>query len=190
MRLLAIALGGLMLAGGTQAQDVEAGRKLAAGQCRTCHGLNGFAAIPIAPHIGGEQAGYIANQLRAFRSGTRRHEMMSVVTRNMSDQAIADAASWYAAQKARATLPEETAPEEVLEVCASCHGVDGIAVERDTPNLAGETNIYIETQLKAFRTGKRTHEIMSEIAAGLTDEDMRALANWYAGVALEITPPD
>ncbi len=60
------------------AQDVEAGRKVA-GMCRTCHGLDGYAQIPIAPHIGGEPADYIAAQLRAFRSGERQHEMMSVV---------------------------------------------------------------------------------------------------------------
>ena len=76
-----IALGGLLLAGGAHAEttgDAAAGKKLA-GQCRTCHGLDGYAKIPIAPHIGGEPAEYLEAQLMAFKTGTREHEMMSVV---------------------------------------------------------------------------------------------------------------
>jgi cytochrome c553 len=59
----------------------------------------------------------------------------------------------------------------------------------DVPNLAGESAIYIDTQLKAFRLGKRKHEVMSAVAADLTDEDIRAFADWYAAVKLEIAPP-
>ena len=76
------------------------------------------------------------------------------------------------------------------ETCSGCHGVDGIAVIDGAPNLAGETNIYIETQLKAFRDGRRENPIMSGIAADLSNEEMRALADWYAAVSLEITPPE
>ncbi|SMX42624.1 c-type cytochrome [Maliponia aquimaris] len=187
MRLaLVIALGGLTLAGGTLAQeagDPEAGRKVA-NMCRTCHGLDGYAKIPIAPHIGGEQAGYIVHQLTAFRSGERQHEMMSVVAGGLSDTQIADVAAWYASHTAVATLNAD--PAGAPEGCVDCHGADGIAVFPDAPNLAGETNIYIVTQLKAFRTGKRTHEIMSDIASGLTDDEMRAAGDWYAAVMLDI----
>jgi cytochrome c553 len=59
----------------------------------------------------------------------------------------------------------------------------------DAPNLAGEANIYLDTQLKAFRSGKREHEIMTGIAADLTDVEIRALADWYAAVRLEIALP-
>ena len=67
---LLLGLGGLMLAGAASGQDVEAGRKVA-GMCRTCHGLDGLAQIPVAPNIGGEPAAYLAAQLEAFRSGAR-----------------------------------------------------------------------------------------------------------------------
>ena len=73
--------------------------------CRTCHGLDGLAVMPVAPNIGGESAGYIAAQLEAFRSGVREHEMMSVVAAGLSDGQIADVAAWYAAQAATAVLP-------------------------------------------------------------------------------------
>lgn len=193
MRLgLVAALGGVILAGGVLANgdlagDPEAGRKVA-GSCRTCHGVDGYAKIPIAPHIGGEPAGYLAAQLTAFRDGTRVHEMMSVVAKGLSDAQIADVAAWYAAQNAVATLTADAG--NAPAACVACHGAEGIAVFEDAPNLAGETNIYIDTQLKAFRSGKRTHEIMSEIAAGMTDQEIRAAADWYAAVGFEVVAPE
>ncbi|MFZ7092528.1 c-type cytochrome [Primorskyibacter sp. 2E233] len=190
MRSLAMSLGGILLAGAVFADtaaggDPETGRALAK-QCRTCHGIDGYAKIPIAPHIGGEQAAYLAAQLTAFRDGTRVHEMMSVVAKSLKDQEIADLAAWYSSQKATATVTGDAA--DAPEACVSCHGVDGIGQMEGVPNLAGETNIYIDTQLHAFRSGKRTHEIMSEIAKDMTDEQIRAAADWYASIQLEISP--
>jgi cytochrome c553 len=186
-----LALGGVFLAGAAFAEDLPVGDpgagKKASRQCRTCHGADGFAKIPIAPHIGGENPAYLQNQLIAFRSGARVHEMMSVVTKGLSDQTIADVAAWYASQHASATLTAD--PEAAPEACVGCHGADGIAVIEDAPNLAGETNIYIDTQLKAFRSGKRMHDIMTPIAEELSDTEIRAAADWYAAVKLTITPP-
>lgn len=184
-----LGLGGVFLAqaaaSGEIAGDPAAGRKQA-GMCRTCHGLEGYAKIPIAPHIGGEPVTYIVHQLTAFRDGTRKHEMMSVVARSLSGQAIADLAAWYSSQKAVATLPANVSEESAPESCVACHGADGLSRMEDVPNLAGETTMYIDTQLKAFRTGKRTHEIMTEIAADLSNEDIRAFAEWYAAIKLKI----
>ncbi len=190
-RILKLALGGVILAGTAQAGDMpagdlEAGRKVA-GKCRTCHGIDGTAKIPIAPHIGGEPASYLRRQLVAFRDGSREHEMMTVVARGLSDEQIADVAAWYASHTAEATLAkgEGDAPE----LCVSCHGADGIAVVEDAPHLAGETNIYIETQLKAYRSGKRSHDIMSDISAELSDEEIRLAADWYGSITLNIAHP-
>jgi len=180
-----IFLAGAAPAAGSPQGDPATGRKQA-GSCRTCHGIDGFAKIPIAPHIGGEPSGYIVRQLTAFRDGTREHEMMSVVAKALDDDKIANLAAWYSGHKVTATVTKDEAgaPQD----CVACHGVDGIAVIEDAPNLAGESSIYIDTQLKAFRTGKRTHEIMSEIAAGMSDQDIRAAADWYASVKIGIEP--
>lgn len=190
-RLVTICLGGLMLAGTVfrpaLADDPEAGRKVA-GMCRTCHGIDGLAQIPVAPNIGGEPESYLEAQLMAFKTGTRQNEMMSVVAAGLTAQQISDVAAWYARHEARATLPAGADPANAPEACVSCHGVDGISQLLDAPNLAGETTMYIDTQLKAFKRGKRTHEIMSEVAAGLSDEDIRAVAEWYAAIKLEIEP--
>ncbi|MDZ4094809.1 MAG: c-type cytochrome [Paracoccaceae bacterium] len=168
--------------------DPQAGRAKA-GTCRTCHGLNGFAKIPIAPHIGGENPAYIRHQLTAFRDGSRVHEMMSVVAKGLDDQSIADLAAWFSGQSIAATLPPGKTADQAPEACVACHGADGVALIADAPNLAGENVVYIETQLKAFRTGKRQHEIMSVIAADLTDADINTYAQWYAATGLTIATP-
>jgi cytochrome c553 len=192
MRLgLLLGLGGIFLAQIACAAgadgDPAAGRGKA-GQCRTCHGIEGYARIPIAPHIGGEPASYLAAQLEAFRNGERVSEMMSVVARTLSDQDIADLAAWYASQKADASLPAGANADAAPGLCVACHGANGIATAVDAPNLAAESVIYLETQLKAFRSGKRPSEIMSAIAASLSDEDIRDSAEWYAAIELTIEP--
>ncbi len=88
-----------------EAADAAAGRKKAR-QCQTCHGIDGIAKIPIAPHIAGENQIYLETQLKAFRSGKREHEIMSVIAKNLSDEDISDLSAWYASVKITATMPE------------------------------------------------------------------------------------
>ncbi len=88
-----------------QAGDPAAGRKKAR-QCQTCHGIDGIAKIPIAPHIAGESQIYLETQLKAFRSGKREHEIMSVIAKGLSDGDIADLSAWYSSIKITATMPE------------------------------------------------------------------------------------
>ncbi len=87
------------------AADAAAGRKKA-GQCKTCHGIDGIAKIPIAPHIAGESEIYLATQLKAFRSGKRVHEIMSVIAKDLSDEDISNLSAWYSSIKITATMPE------------------------------------------------------------------------------------
>ena len=75
-------------------------------QCTVCHGLDGIAKIPIAPHLAGESQVYLETQLKAFRSGEREHEMMTVVAEGLSDEEIAAASKWYAAIRISAEIPE------------------------------------------------------------------------------------
>ena len=181
--LSGIFLAGIVLADQFPTGNAENGKKIT-GQCRTCHGLDGLAKNVEAPHIGGEPQSYLSAQLVAFRDGTRIHNMMSIVTKSLTDQQIADLAAWYSDKEVsvEVTHPENQAPE----ACIACHGINGIAVTEDTPNLAGESNIYIGAQLKAFRSGKRTHDIMSPIAEELTDEDISAAAEWYGSIKFTV----
>ncbi|MEV8466874.1 c-type cytochrome [Fluviibacterium sp. DFM31] len=171
------------------AGDRENGRTVAR-QCKTCHGIDGVAKLPIAPNIGGESQEYLVRQLTAFRDGERYHEMMSVVASGLDDQSIADVSAWYAGHTASAGLMQGVDAGGAPEACVGCHGVNGLAQIEDAPNLAGETVMYIDTQLKAFRVGKRQHDIMSAVAAELSDDDIRAAAEWYSKAFFAVEPAE
>jgi len=74
--------------------------------------------------------------------------------------------------------------------CQVCHGMDGLAKVPDAPNLAGDSTIYIEAQLKAFRSGERTHQQMSIVAQGLSDADIADLAAYYAAIEVTVKVPE
>ncbi|HUP98190.1 MAG TPA: cytochrome c [Usitatibacter sp.] len=72
------------------------------------------------------------------------------------------------------------------QACVPCHGTQGLSVMPDAPHLAGQPRIYLEQQLKDFRSGKRRHEVMNVIAKPLSDADLAALAEWYASIEVEV----
>jgi cytochrome c553 len=75
---------------------------------------------------------------------------------------------------------------EKAAACAVCHGPQGLSVTPDAPHLAGQPELYLATQLRAYRSGKRQHEVMAVIAKPLSDDDIRALAAWYAAIRIEV----
>ena len=76
------------------------------------------------------------------------------------------------------------------KACAACHGIDGVAKMPHVPNIAGESTIYLEKQLKAFRSGERHDPMMSIIAEGLSDDDIANVSAWYAAIKVEVTLPE
>lgn len=88
----------------TQAQDAQAGRAKAA-TCAVCHGPLGISVTPDAPHLAGMPAIYFAAQLRAYRSGARRHEVMAVMAKGLSEEDIPNLAAWFASIRVEATAP-------------------------------------------------------------------------------------
>jgi cytochrome c553 len=82
--------------GAEAAGSVKAGREKARA-CQVCHGMDGRAQIPEAPNLAGQVENYLIAQLRAFRSGERKSEQMSVVVRTLTPQDIEDVAAYYAA---------------------------------------------------------------------------------------------
>jgi cytochrome c553 len=94
----ALLLAGLVsLAGAAHAQsgDAAAGRQKAQA-CSVCHGQFGISTAPDAPNLAAQPAIYLAAQLRAYRSGERKHEVMSVMSRTLSDADIDNLAAWFA----------------------------------------------------------------------------------------------
>ena len=98
--LLAIALQG----GVACAADAVAGRRKAA-SCVACHGEAGLSVLPNAPHLAGQPAIYVAEQMRQFRSGRRPSEVMGVIAKPLTDPDIDDLAAWYEAIRIDAKPP-------------------------------------------------------------------------------------
>jgi cytochrome c553 len=77
-------------------------------------------------------------------------------------------------------------PPEKSRTCAPCHGASGISVQPDAPNLAGQPAVYLVAQLRAYRGGTRTSQVMNVIAKPLSDEDIVQLAEWFSSIEVEV----
>ena len=73
--------------------------------------------------------------------------------------------------------------------CALCHGPTGQATLPNAPNLAGQQAIYLNEQLRNYRSGKRQNEVMNMIAKPLTDADISHLAAWFSAVKVTVEAP-
>lgn len=180
------------------AQQVDAERMAA---CAACHGAagEGREAADYYPHLAGKPAGYLADQLRAFRDGRRVHPQMSWLMRNMGDAYLDAIGGYYAAlpspvrphagtiapayaERARA-LVEHGDAQRRIPACAACHGADLAGQAPGVPALAGLPPDYVIAQLGAWRTGVRRAvepDCMAEIARALAPEDLRPLGEWLS----------
>jgi cytochrome c553 len=75
-------------------------------------------------------------------------------------------------------------PPAIVQVCAPCHGVNGAGRDVETPNLAGQSGIYLYNQLTAFRNQTRRHPDMKTIARELTTREIEQIVAYYS-----ILPP-
>ncbi|MGL4234266.1 MAG: c-type cytochrome [Casimicrobium sp.] len=88
------------------ARDAAAGKVKAAQVCNVCHGANGLSTLPNAPHLAGQPAIYFIEQMKAYRSGKRPHEVMSVIAKSLNEQDIDNLAVWYESIKLSVELPK------------------------------------------------------------------------------------
>jgi cytochrome c553 len=91
----AAAIAALFFSTPVTAQEANVAAK--AQLCHACHGSDGLSKLPDAPHLAGQPAIYLDRALRAYRSGERRHEVMNVVAKPLSDADIRDLAALYSA---------------------------------------------------------------------------------------------
>jgi cytochrome c553 len=85
------------------------------------------------------------------------------------------------------------AGKEKAAVCAGCHGVDGNSSIGANPRLAGQYESYLLQALKRYKSGQRKDLLMANMVAGLTEQDMKDLAAWFAsqdGDVLVVLPQD
>ncbi|MCU0763496.1 MAG: cytochrome c [Hydrogenophaga sp.] len=94
-----------VLANPALAADPVAGRTKAAAACAVCHGPNGVSMAPNAPHLAGQPAIYLVEQLKNYRSGKRPHEVMGVIAKPLTDTEIDDLAAWYGSLQISVQMP-------------------------------------------------------------------------------------
>jgi cytochrome c553 len=89
------------------------------------------------------------------------------------------------------SAPAQTAPARpaALGGCITCHGANGLSTLPNAPHLAGQPVIYLAEQMKAYRSGKRAHEVMGVIAKPMSDADIDAVSAWYAAIKIEVKAP-
>jgi cytochrome c553 len=187
------------------APDTMEARLLA---CAACHGKQGEGTQnDYFPRLAGKPAGYLMNQLVAFRDGRRRYPPMNYLLEYIPDAYLQKMANYFAALRpqplaqpvadvSQALLERghgivtEGDPQRGVPACQRCHGPTLTGMEPGIPGLAGLHASYISAQLGAFRYGTRTAktpDCMQLIAAGLTEQDVGAVAAWLAS---QPVPPD
>jgi len=78
---------------------------------------------------------------------------------------------------------------EVAQGCVMCHGQNVLSMMPGTPSLAGQSDIYLVSQLKQFRDGKRHNEVMNIIAKPMSDADIENVSAWFARFEVEVKNP-
>lgn len=181
-----------------------AGGRSASAQCAGCHGANGISVSPLWPNLAGQQRAYLVRALLAYRAGRRKAPPMNMMAAGLSDAQIANLAAYFSglAGQAPAQAPRSDPPAVDLaagvdlvsaRACATCHGPNGLSVNPAVPDLAGQKQAYLAAALDAYRSGLRRESLMSRVARGLTDEDVKQLALYYsklqcAGAACKAAP--
>jgi cytochrome c553 len=169
--------------------------------CTPCHGNKGEGTSDVYfPRLAGKPAGYLYNQLLAFRSGRRKYPPMNYLLEFLPDPYLEAMAEYFAAQ--HPPLPPST-PSEVskgvlahgeklatsgdaarsIPACVSCHGPALTGMEPGIPGLLGLRANYVSAQLGAWRYGTRTAkspDCMQVVAGHLTEADVTAVAAWLA----------
>lgn len=173
--------------------------KAKAAACGACHGADGNSANPEWPSLAGQHASYLVGQLKAFKSQARKNPIMMGQVANLSEADMRDIAAYYAAQtpKPGVSNPDAVAvaeaiyrggkPDAGVPACLACHGPSGDGnAAAAYPRINAQQGAYTVAALKAYRSGERAGtdaaRMMSNVAGGLSDADIDALASYLQGL--------
>jgi cytochrome c553 len=190
--IAALALSSSLYAAG----DVEAGAEKVA-VCASCHGPNGVSVSPEYPSLAGQVPGYIATQLKAYKTGERDNAVMVGMVAPLTEEDFVDIDAFYAslAPPVRAIGEDQVEAarrgERVyrggyrpfsVAACMSCHGPGGHGIPPHYPRLSGQQAEYLEAQLLAFKSGERQNDVMNPIAFKLSETQIRELALYMSAL--------
>lgn len=177
--------------------------------CVTCHGQKGQGTNNgYFPRIAGKPAGYLYNQLAAFRDGTRHYAPMNYLVAYMPDPYLREIAEYFSKQRPPfagreaagvggdvlergRTLVRSGEPQNGIPACIACHGAGLTGMEPGIPGLVGLRQAYIVGQLTRWRVGERhasEPDCMKRIASRLSDTDITAVAAWLSQQAAPRDP--
>ena len=169
--------------------------------CVTCHGQSGQGTNNgYFPRIAGKPAGYLYNQLIAFRDGAREYPPMNYLVAYLPDAYLREMAEHYAKQRppfeTKDASPADAAmlnrgasialagdPSLGIPPCIACHGARLTGMEPGIPGLVGLRAAYVTAQLTRWRVGSRhaaEPDCMKRIVSRLSENDIAAVAAWLA----------
>jgi cytochrome c553 len=181
-----------------RAPDTMAARVLA---CASCHGAQGEGTSDeYFPRLAGKPAGYLYNQLVAFKDARRKYPPMNYLLEFLPDAYLKQIAEHFASLRPPFPVPAIPVvsneilargealvthgdPQRGVPACSGCHGPSFTGMEPAIPGLLGLRASYISAQLGAWRYGTRTAaapDCMQIVASLLTEDDVKAVAAWLS----------
>jgi cytochrome c553 len=189
--------------------SAEAGATKSA-TCAACHGPNGNSANPLWPSLAGQNAAYLAGQLKHFKANARTNSngVMPGLAAPLSDQDIQDLAAYFSQQtptgleadpsywQAGQKLYRGGDSSRAIPACMACHGPSGRGnPEAGYPALRAQHSQYVVKELTDYAAGKRytlnekgdssggpNAAIMGTVSQRLSPEEMRNLASYVQGL--------
>lgn len=182
------AKGSALYAAGDTARNIPA--------CVTCHGAAGNSTMAANPKLSGQNPAYLYKQLVDFTTPARVNPIMTPYAKALTDAEKHDLAAFLGTQpgKQGAAKNKDTVElgrkiwrggiaDKGVAACASCHGAAGAGIPIQYPRLAGQQQDYTLAQLVAFKDNKRSNSVqMTTLAKRLSDDEMKAVADYIAGV--------
>ncbi|MGZ5031599.1 MAG: c-type cytochrome [Usitatibacter sp.] len=175
--------------------DLERGKQIASTVCVSCHGADGNSPTPVNPILAGQHGDYIAVQLAAFKSGARPSPIMQAIAAGISPEDMRNLGAYFEMQKPAPRAARDKAlvqrgqqiwragiKSSGVPACAGCHGAAGHGIPSQFPRLAGQYADHTLGWLKAYASGARPHAVMGLVAAKLSENDMKALSEYSAGL--------
>jgi cytochrome c553 len=164
--------------------------------CLTCHGPKGQSATATWPKLSAQHAAYTAKQLKNFKEGTRANPVMMGMAATLTEQDMQNIAAYLVKQPASQGVAQNKETIELgqsiyrggiaakgVPACAACHSPTGAGIPSQYPRMGGQWAEYNTAQLLAFREGTRKNSSqMTTIATKLSDQEMKAVADYMAGL--------
>ena len=201
---VAIGLPALASAQAPAKPDLAKAQQIVTQVCAACHGADGASPTPANPSLAGMPADYITVQLAHFKAGIRQNPIMQGMAATLSDADMVSVGAYFASQKPKLQGSRDAAlarqgqklwrggdAANGIPACSACHGPTGAGIPKNFPRLGGQWSDYMVLQLKAFRAGERGNDaagkdingrIMAGVARGMTDAQMKAVAEYAQGL--------